>query len=161
MMSFEAKEISYRLESSILIQGQVDCIGFLIPEPEEEDKYIQICFLHSQESIRIRMRILRNDGIQRNIVESLEVLRQSNQYIIALRHMMEVIRTFSKATIEMAPDRRPAQEHERDLIIKLQMKSVWLLKIIMGNSCHQLREHRWKVIWLFKKKLYFNMGSCM
>ena len=101
------------MESSILIQGQVDCTGSLIPEPEEGDKYILICFLYSQESIRIRIRIIQNDGIQRNIVESVEVLRQSNQYIIELKHMMEVIRAFSKAAIEMVPDRRPAQEHER------------------------------------------------
>ena len=35
---------------------------------------------------------------------------------------MEVIRTFSKATIEMAPDRRPAQEHERRFDYKVKTK---------------------------------------
>ena len=117
MTSFGAKEITSRngWNPSVIIQGQVHhYIGSLIPEPEEEAKYIQIYFLDRQESIEIRMNILRNNIIQRTIVALLEdVLRQHNQYIISLRHAKEVITTFPTATIEIAPDRRPANEHER------------------------------------------------
>ena len=100
---------------SVVIHGQIHhFIGSLIPEPEEQAKYLQIYFMEPQDSIDIRMKILQNTGIRRDIVTAIEMtLREVNPYIDSLKYAKEIMRDLPNAKVFIDPDRRPTGEHAR------------------------------------------------
>ena len=118
MTSFGAKEVHTprnEWDPSVVIHGQIHhFIGNLIPEPDQQAKFLQIYFLDPEDSVELRMKILQDSGIQREIIEILETtLREQNPYITSLEHAKEQIQDIPEAYIVIDPDRRPIFEHER------------------------------------------------
>ncbi|XP_059168222.1 uncharacterized protein LOC131950184 [Physella acuta] len=118
MTSFGGKEVFSQKRGwnpSVIIQGQIHhYIGSLIPEPHKQAQFLQIYFLDPQDSVKLRMDILENGGIQRDIVELLEgVFRTYNPYVRSLTLAKEQIKDIPEARIVIDPNRRPSQEHER------------------------------------------------
>ena len=117
MTSFGAKE-DVRRDSwnpSVIVQGQIHhYIGSIVPDPEDQAKFVQLYFLDPQDSVRLRMGILNNQGIQRQIVETLETeLRACNPYIKSLSIAKEQIKNIPNARIVIDPEKRPSDQHER------------------------------------------------
>lgn len=53
-----------------------------MPGPDQQSRFLQIYFMDPQDSIELRMGILQNAGIQREVVAMLErLIRQNNPYI--------------------------------------------------------------------------------
>ncbi|XP_055514228.1 uncharacterized protein LOC129710949 [Leucoraja erinacea] len=114
--SFGAKEVvSHGWNPSVIIQGQIHhFIGSLMPDQDQQSKFLQIYFMDPQDSIGLRMSILQDAGIQRDTVEMLEnMIRLNNPYIHSLVMAMERIRDLPEASIVIDPNYRPPFQHER------------------------------------------------
>lgn len=62
----QKKSLIEMVGTLIVIHGQIHhYIGALVPEPEQQVKYIQLYFLDPQESVPIRMGILQDGSIQK------------------------------------------------------------------------------------------------
>lgn len=94
MTSFGAKEgLPMRNKwNPMFIQGQFyHHIEQLMPDPNQQAKFIQIYFMDPQDSLELRIDIFYNDGIQHEIVALLEKLLQRNPYIESLQPAKEQI----------------------------------------------------------------------
>ncbi|XP_078251661.1 uncharacterized protein LOC144591268 isoform X1 [Rhinoraja longicauda] len=118
MTSFGAKEVvppRPGWSPSVIIQGQIHhYIGPLMPDLDQPSQFLQIYFMDPQDSVELRMGILQDAGIQREIVEMLEnLMRLNNPYINSIKVAKDRIRDLPEASIVIDPDRRPPFEHER------------------------------------------------
>lgn len=107
LTSFGAKEVvAHGWNPSVIIQGQIyHFIGSLMPDQDQQSKFLQIYFMDPHDSIELRMSILQDAGFQRDIVEKLEnMIRLNNPYIDSLVMTMERIRDLSEASIVIYPN---------------------------------------------------------
>ncbi|XP_032903222.1 uncharacterized protein LOC116989735 isoform X2 [Amblyraja radiata] len=116
LTSFGAKEVvAHGWNPSVIIQGQIyHFIGSLMPDQDQQSKFLLIYFMDPHDSIDLRMSILQDAGIQRDTVEMLEnMIRLNNPYIDSLVMTTERIRDLPEASIVIDPNYRPPLEHER------------------------------------------------